>query len=440
MAADSFNSLGGFSVGIPSIPVIDSNGNVVTNVLTPGNVAANVMYSGTYRYSNGASIVAGSNTQVQFNTDGVLAASPSFTFDSSSSRLTVQNLSVSGIASLGDATNVKIFGGENGYFLQTDGDGNLVWSAAGGGGGNGSPGGSNTQVQFNDAGAFGGDVGFTYDKNNNILNVQSANISNITSSNANFSFASISTANITTANISGNVNVGARLNTNTISSTSGNVQFVGNVNVGYQANLNIVDVSMLHIAGGLNGYFLQTDGSGNLVWSAGGSGGNGSPGGSNTQVQYNKNGTFSGTPYFTYNDYTNTLQIAGKFIANSVQLGAGAYKYSETVSLMSATNSTAPDQVIYSVPASSLSGIDFEITATNSTANAKNSFMLSSLLNGTVVDFTEFGGIYANGSVGDFDVVYNPGDIITPPAIELKVSPTNASLTVYKMLITTYSN
>ncbi|WP_395019791.1 hypothetical protein [Dongia sp.] len=32
------------------------------------------------------------------------------------------------------------------------------------GGGSGTPGGSNTQVQFNDSGSFGGDAGFTYDK------------------------------------------------------------------------------------------------------------------------------------------------------------------------------------------------------------------------------------------------------------------------------------
>ena len=49
----------------------------------------------------------------------------------------------------------------NGYYLQTDTNGVLSW-AAGGGGGGGSPGGSNTQVQFNNAGAFGGDAAFTF--------------------------------------------------------------------------------------------------------------------------------------------------------------------------------------------------------------------------------------------------------------------------------------
>jgi len=38
----------------------------------------------------------------------------------------------------------------------------------------GSPGGSTTQVQFNDASAFGGDAGLTYDKTNNVLSISDA--------------------------------------------------------------------------------------------------------------------------------------------------------------------------------------------------------------------------------------------------------------------------
>src|SRR5437762_557051 len=37
------------------------------------------------------------------------------------------------------------------------------------GGGGGTPGGSDTQVQFNDAGAFGGDAGLTYNKTTDVL-------------------------------------------------------------------------------------------------------------------------------------------------------------------------------------------------------------------------------------------------------------------------------
>src|SRR6266699_5282205 len=37
----------------------------------------------------------------------------------------------------------------------------------------GTPGGSNTQVQFNDSSVFGGDADFTWDKTNNVLNLGS---------------------------------------------------------------------------------------------------------------------------------------------------------------------------------------------------------------------------------------------------------------------------
>jgi hypothetical protein len=51
-------------------------------------------------------------------------------------------------------------------FLRGDG----VWATPAGGGG-GTPSGSNTQLQFNDSGAFGGDAGLTYNKTTDTLNV-----------------------------------------------------------------------------------------------------------------------------------------------------------------------------------------------------------------------------------------------------------------------------
>lgn len=79
--------------------------------------------------------------------------------------------------------NVHIYQGTNGQFLQTDGAGNLSW-VSGGGSGNGVVGGSNTQVQFNDAGIFGGDSDFTFNKSTGNLVVPTlmatqANISNV---------------------------------------------------------------------------------------------------------------------------------------------------------------------------------------------------------------------------------------------------------------------
>jgi hypothetical protein len=55
--------------------------------------------------------------------------------------------------------------GSSGYALTTDGAGNLSWAA----GGSGSPGGADTNIQFNDGGVFGGDADFAWDKTSNIL-------------------------------------------------------------------------------------------------------------------------------------------------------------------------------------------------------------------------------------------------------------------------------
>ena len=50
--------------------------------------------------------------------------------------------------------------------------GAAVWGAVSFGGG-GTPGGADTEVQFNDGGAFGGDAGFTFDKATGLVNIGS---------------------------------------------------------------------------------------------------------------------------------------------------------------------------------------------------------------------------------------------------------------------------
>lgn len=61
--------------------------------------------------------------------------------------------------------------GNNGKYLTTDGT-NTSWATVSGGG---SPGGSTTQVQFNDAGVFGGDSDFTWNKTTNTLTIAGIN-------------------------------------------------------------------------------------------------------------------------------------------------------------------------------------------------------------------------------------------------------------------------
>jgi len=93
------------------------------------------------------------------------------------------NIGTANISNIGNLTvstgNIHILGGSNGYVLQTDGNGNLSWTAQTGGGGNGVPGGANTQVQYNNAGAFGGTAGFTFDNTSNTLSAVKINTTDV---------------------------------------------------------------------------------------------------------------------------------------------------------------------------------------------------------------------------------------------------------------------
>lgn len=111
-------------------------------------------------------------------------------------------------------------------------------------------------------------------------------------------------------NVNGNGDV-ANINTNYIQSPISNLSATGNVNLSNTSNVNLGSVSNVKIAGGTSGQFLQTDGTGNLAWatSNGGGGGNGVPGGTNTQVQFNDNGSFGGSSSFTFNKTSNILTV-----------------------------------------------------------------------------------------------------------------------------------
>ena len=134
MAADEFNSLGGYSVNIPPITVIDENGNVVTNVLAPaGNVAVARIYAANYFYANGVPFNAGGNPygpndSVQFNSNGAFDGSANFTFNNITQLLTVPSINVSGLSNLGNIGNITITGGTAGYLLTTSGNGVLNWT------------------------------------------------------------------------------------------------------------------------------------------------------------------------------------------------------------------------------------------------------------------------------------------------------------------------
>jgi len=90
--------------------------------------------------------------------------------NATSATIGTANIGNIGILNIGVA-NLHILGGTNGYVLQTDGTGNLTWTAQTGGTGNAAPAGANTQIQYNDAGNLGATAGFTFDNTSNVLSV-----------------------------------------------------------------------------------------------------------------------------------------------------------------------------------------------------------------------------------------------------------------------------
>lgn len=295
MSFEPFNSLGGFSVSIPAVAVIDSSGNVVSNVVTTGNVTAGNITAAAFYYSNGAALAnaGGANTQIQFNNQGTFGASSTLTFDSSTNLLSVPNFISSGVVSLGPASSVEITGGSPGYLLQTDGSGSLSWVA--GPSGNGLPGGSNSQIQFNSDGAFGGSSAMSFDKD-------------------------------------------------------------------------------------------------------------------------------SGTVAFTEH-----------FIANTIQVGYGTFKFCTSLVYTATTVGTSPQQPLYSIPTANVGGVDFHIIATDATNVSRQIAKISSIVLNDIVQYNEYAGLYINGGVGDFEVIFDLGHLI------LVVTPDRANFMTYRMLISVYN-
>jgi hypothetical protein len=94
MAADPFNSVGGYTIGIPPIPIIDANGNLTVNQanignvtisgdqVVTGNIVANTFIGNFTGNITGNLVTPGENNWVLYTYDGAAASSPYFTFDS----------------------------------------------------------------------------------------------------------------------------------------------------------------------------------------------------------------------------------------------------------------------------------------------------------------------------------------------------------------------
>ena len=207
--------------GLGTLSSLSVTANITSGNADLGNNVAANFFTGSGAYlTSVTAVTAGTvttNAQPNITSLGTLTSvtignSTSNTIMNASSITSNVNVALTGTnINLGPIGNIKISGGTAGYFITTDGAGNLSWGATSGGGGV-SASGTNTQIQFNDGGGLGAVANLTFDKSTNTF-------------------------------------------------TTGKVVASAGANLGS-------NISNIYIGGGGVSQILATDGSGNLTWVA----------------------------------------------------------------------------------------------------------------------------------------------------------------------------
>jgi hypothetical protein len=307
MAIKAFNSIAGFSVGEVASNVILANGDVTsTNGTFTANISAGNVKTDNLLYANGTpwdlQLPGGSNTFVQFNDSGDLGGNANFTFNKSTSVLTVTgNIAATNInagnlltasfttavlttsaqpniTSVGTLTSLVV-GNSTANVTLTDANGNgfmtvtgnvtaanFIGNVVGNISGNIVIPGSNTGVVFNDNGNANTSTGFTFNKNSNLVTISgNANVANLNTGGLISAVGNITGGNLVTGgdlSVTGNANVGnigavAGVFTGNISGA--NLSVTSNANVG-----NLGTGGLITATGNITGGNLVTTGQANI--------------------------------------------------------------------------------------------------------------------------------------------------------------------------------
>lgn len=187
--------------------------------------------------------------------------------------------------------------------------------------------GADTQVQYNDGGAFGADGGLSYNKN--------ATSPRLTLSGSSNSEVQVSDGSNVLSILSDTVNPRLRAqgaaNTLIIDNTSATGVQVENAFFDAGTTLNYPT------ADGTAGQVLVTDGAGNLSFSS-----SGVVGGADTNVQYNDAGGFAGSSDLTYNKSaaTGEFTLTGSSTARIFSTAGGVSAYLESIGVNAQVRST----------------------------------------------------------------------------------------------------
>jgi hypothetical protein len=441
MALKALNSIGGFSVGENPSNVILANGDITTgNANLTGNIIANNVLSDNYRYANGAPLdfqqPAGSNYYIQYNQDEQFGASANFTFNPTTSLLSITgNTKTTGTISAGGNITAP-------FFL-----GNIIGNITG----NIVVPGINTAVLFNNDGNAGASDALTFDYATNVLTIggnlfsSNANLGNIATANflgGTLVAASNAQPNITSVGSLTNLSVVGRVTTANLSVTA-NATVDANFTAG---NIRTDGAGTIHqlIAGGI--YYPTVDGTANQVLVTDGHGQLGftdfntskiSNGNSNVQVLNNANVTISSTGNANIVVVTGTgVNIAG-YANISGNANAGNLGVSGIVTVSGNITSANLNTGIVSA-SGNITGANLTTLGITTTANANvTGFIVSNLIPGTTNNFSLgnstnlWKDLYLGNSITvNTAVVTGPSGVLTTANANITSNLTTSNLTV----------
>ena len=250
--------------GIIGAQYLKGDGSNITNISVS---AGSTIVNGTSNVSipapggNVNTVVAGNTTLVvtgtgvniagTLNATGTISGNHSGNFSGNvttaaqgniTSLGTLTGLTVNGISNLGPVGNVTITGGSSNYVLVTNGSGTLTWSSVAA-----LPvPGSNTQVVFNDAGAYGASSSLTFNKTSGLLTTTLLGGTLSTAAQPNIT----SVGTLTSLIVSGNINAGNVSGGNLVSAS----YLTGTLTTTAQPNItSIGTLSSLAVTGNISG-------------------------------------------------------------------------------------------------------------------------------------------------------------------------------------------
>lgn len=124
-------------------------------------------------------------------------------------------------------------------------------------------------------------------------------------------------------------------------------------------------------------------------------------GGSNTHVQFNDSGAFSGNNSFTWNKTTNTL-----YVSNTVNTGIILHPQARRETLF-ANSSTTSEIVFDSFFLADYRAAKYFISVKDNTANAYQTTEIIAIHNGGVATMTEYATVFTNTNIATFTVSAN---------------------------------